>query len=414
MARPPDPKTPFRVGIHTIRGYRYASTQERLVNPKTGQKIRRHVHWGSVDRNNCFIPGTRYLMAPEEIRQRLIFPPDWDLREVRRLARAAEANARRQGLAAGGMVRFCGDVWLLEQLAGDLKEDLRQIFPGIGTVTSDLLTLAIFPLCTQGTPFSRVTGWQRVTRTSCSAPLTTRRIREILSSVTDAQKKAFFRARLARGGTRIPLEIAAGPGVRPPCTFAEALFAGPAEKREQPPAETRLLLCEPGSFRPLALLSRPGEDARPDTAGLGLEGTLNAEDLPEGEGREACRRARALLEVFCDGMTRLLWDGDLSAWEAARAGRDVLCYLTRCLGWRLSLRDPSGALLDEMRPVLSVSPPEGEELMAPFTERQREICRLLDLSAPPAPARNTRPRKGRPRKKAASPAAGPDAPDGRA
>ena len=38
MPRKPDPDAPYRVAIHIDKGYRYASTQPAVVDPKTGKR----------------------------------------------------------------------------------------------------------------------------------------------------------------------------------------------------------------------------------------------------------------------------------------------------------------------------------------------------------------------------------------
>jgi hypothetical protein len=56
MARPVDPLAQFRVKPHVTKGYVYASTQQPCVDPDTGKKSYRYVHWGSVDENLKFFP----------------------------------------------------------------------------------------------------------------------------------------------------------------------------------------------------------------------------------------------------------------------------------------------------------------------------------------------------------------------
>ena len=49
MSRRTDPNSQYKVAIHAINGYRYASTQPFQVDPETGKKVYRRVHWGTVD-----------------------------------------------------------------------------------------------------------------------------------------------------------------------------------------------------------------------------------------------------------------------------------------------------------------------------------------------------------------------------
>ena len=86
MPRKPDPDAPYRVAIHIDKGYRYASTQPATVDPNTGKRKYRRIHWGTVDDNNRFVPGRAYLFAPVEERSKLIFPEGWDLSEIEKLS----------------------------------------------------------------------------------------------------------------------------------------------------------------------------------------------------------------------------------------------------------------------------------------------------------------------------------------
>ena len=63
MPRKADPNSQYKVSIHLNNGYRYASTQPYIINPDTGKKSYHHIHWGTVDDNNKFIPGKNYLVA---------------------------------------------------------------------------------------------------------------------------------------------------------------------------------------------------------------------------------------------------------------------------------------------------------------------------------------------------------------
>ena len=76
MPRKPDPNSPYRIAIHVDKGYRYASTQPATVDPATGKRTYRRIHWGTVDDNNKFVPGKAYIFASLEERSKLIFPED--------------------------------------------------------------------------------------------------------------------------------------------------------------------------------------------------------------------------------------------------------------------------------------------------------------------------------------------------
>ena len=55
MPRKPDPEAQYRISVHIDKGYRYASTQPAQVDPETGRRTYRRIHWGTVDENNRFI-----------------------------------------------------------------------------------------------------------------------------------------------------------------------------------------------------------------------------------------------------------------------------------------------------------------------------------------------------------------------
>ena len=82
MARPVDPTATYRISIHNIGGYRYASTQPAYLDPETGKTKHKRIHWGTVDESNKFIPGSKYIFASIEERSKLIFPENWDMSEL--------------------------------------------------------------------------------------------------------------------------------------------------------------------------------------------------------------------------------------------------------------------------------------------------------------------------------------------
>jgi hypothetical protein len=116
MSRKANPSSQYKVSIHMNNGYRYASTQPFRLDPKSGKKIYRHVHWGTVDENNKFVPGIHYFTASIEERSKLIFPQSWDLSETSKLSGAR--NKGKPATVSQDENRLYGDTWLLEQIAG--------------------------------------------------------------------------------------------------------------------------------------------------------------------------------------------------------------------------------------------------------------------------------------------------------
>lgn len=197
MPRPADPKSPYRVSIHPNNGYRYASTQPARVNPKTGKREYRHIHWGTVSEDLKFMPGKNYLLATPEERAKLIFPDSWDLSELDQLF----PQGKSKDLVKEGQDenRLYGDIWLLEQIAEKtgLQADLRNLFDGDQNRVDTVMTLAIYLLCGQET-YHQLASWQRIAKTPCSRPLPSSFITRFTQSITEQDRMDFLRLRAKR------------------------------------------------------------------------------------------------------------------------------------------------------------------------------------------------------------------------
>ena len=90
MGRHIDPESQYRIKPHITHGYTYASTQPPTVDPSTGKKKYRHVHWGTVDENLVFTPGSAFYLASPTERAQLIFPKDWDMSKAEKLNRCLQ------------------------------------------------------------------------------------------------------------------------------------------------------------------------------------------------------------------------------------------------------------------------------------------------------------------------------------
>jgi hypothetical protein len=115
MGRKVAPNSQYQVKPHHAGGYTYASTQPPYVDPETGKKKYRHIHWGSVDENRKFIPGAPYLIASPEERARLIFPQDWDLSLATNCTGVPGSIRPPCDMECRNSIY--GDIWLLEQIA---------------------------------------------------------------------------------------------------------------------------------------------------------------------------------------------------------------------------------------------------------------------------------------------------------
>lgn len=197
MPRKPDPNSPYRIAIHVDKGYRYASTQPATVDPVTGKRTYRRIHWGTVDENNRFIPGKAYIFASLEERTKLLFPEGWDLSEIDKLSgRRKPGRPVKEGQDEN---RLYGDIWLLEQIAETtgVRKDLMKTFDGNREMVDAVMTLAIYLLCGKGT-YNQLAAWQRVAKTPYAKPLTSPYITKLTQMITEQNRMDLLRLRAAR------------------------------------------------------------------------------------------------------------------------------------------------------------------------------------------------------------------------
>ena len=199
MGRPVDPLTQYRIKPHVTNGYVYASTQVSSIDPATGKKKYRYVHWGSVDDGLRFNPGNAFWLASPQERALLVFPEDWDLTAANNFTGLRHPG--RPAYDGECQNRLYGDIWLLEHVAEQtgIRQDLEAVFRGNSELADDLLTLAMFPYLT-GFSFNRVVRWQRVARTPSSRELTPSAITRLTQSITERDRMELLRLRSARIG----------------------------------------------------------------------------------------------------------------------------------------------------------------------------------------------------------------------
>ena len=199
MGRPVDPSAPYRISIHCINGYRYASTQPAYQDPETGKTKHKRIHWGTVDDSNKFIPGSKYIFASIEEREKLIFPEEWDLRELEKLSGGRKPG--RPVIESQDENRLYGDIWLMEQIADvtGLREDLIKVFNGNRELVNAILTLAYFPMSGRGT-YDHLAAWMRTTKTPYKGDLSSPRITLLTQSITEQNRMDLFRCRAKRLG----------------------------------------------------------------------------------------------------------------------------------------------------------------------------------------------------------------------
>ena len=193
MARTSNPDSVYRVSIHKNGGHTYAATHPYTVDGN-GKRKYSVVHWGTVTDDLRFIPGKRFLQAPEEVRRSLIFPEAWDLSAIESGARANAAHALpfREGDAG----KAFGDIWLLERIGERfaLRADLAETFGP--AAADDLLTLAYFPFLT-GMSFQRFGRWQATSKAPSGRPLEAL-VGESLAAVSRASLHRFMDLRKER------------------------------------------------------------------------------------------------------------------------------------------------------------------------------------------------------------------------
>ena len=199
MGRPSDPNAQYRISIHQNNGYRYASTQPALKDPVTGKTTYKRVHWGTVDENNKFIPGSRYVFAPLEERSKLIFPEDWDMSELEKLS--GNRKPGRPVIESQDENRLYGDIWLMEQVAEitGIREDLTKVFDGNKEMVDAVLTLAFFPMSGRGT-YDHLAAWMRIAKTPYEGNLSSPSITTLTQSITEQNRMDLFRCRAKRLG----------------------------------------------------------------------------------------------------------------------------------------------------------------------------------------------------------------------
>lgn len=197
MPRRPDPEARYRIAIHVDKGYRYASTQPAFVDPETGKRTYRRIHWGTVDENNRFYPGKAYIFAPIEERSKLIFPEGWDLSEIEKLS--GNRKPGRPVIESQDDNRLYGDIWLLEKIAEatGIRKDLLKVFDGNTEMTDAVMTLAMYLLCGKDT-YNQLASWQRIAKAPYSKLLTSPCITILTQNISEQNRMDLLKLRSAR------------------------------------------------------------------------------------------------------------------------------------------------------------------------------------------------------------------------
>lgn len=198
MARPVNKDTQYKIILHSYGGYRYASTKVRIESVD-GSARYIHKHWGKVDDNNKFYPGTTFFYASIEERSKLIFPDGWDLSELDELT-----STRRRGRISyqeEDQDRQYGATWLLDQVAEvtGVKEDLSKVFNNNMEIVEDVLTMAYFPFI-ENLSYNQLHQWQKEVKAPSNRELNSTNITRLTQSITEQNRMDLFRRRAKRVG----------------------------------------------------------------------------------------------------------------------------------------------------------------------------------------------------------------------
>jgi len=194
--RPVKSDTIYKMQIHVNGAHRYASTQPFTIG-EDGKKRYTHKHWGTLDKNLRFYPNTTYLYATIEERNKLIFPKEWDLSELKNL----ESNRQRGRVSyeADDVDRMYGATWLLDRVAETtgLTTDLKKVFGGNMEIVNDVLTLAYYPFI-DNLSYNQLSFWQREVKAPSDRVLNSVNITRLTQCITEKNRMDLFRYRAAR------------------------------------------------------------------------------------------------------------------------------------------------------------------------------------------------------------------------
>ena len=198
MARPASADTAYKIIIHTNGKRRYASTKV-CATGEDGKKTYTHKHWGTVDEDLKFHPNATYFYAKPEDRQKLIFPPGWDLSEAERLS--GTKHRGRVAYEADDVDRQYGATWFLDQVAEvtGVKADLTKAFHGNKAMVDDILTMAYFPFI-DNLSYRHLEQWQREVKAPSERKLTSVAVTRLTQDITEQNRMDLFHYRAARMG----------------------------------------------------------------------------------------------------------------------------------------------------------------------------------------------------------------------
>lgn len=198
MARPKRADGKIQIQLFTTNGYRYAISQDSIRDPETGKYSHPKITYGTVTKDNRFIPNKRFLqLKPEEIK-RLAFPEHWSL-EIIDAAAPISANGRgRPSYTGESRSLLYGATLFMERVAeaSGLRKDLTSIF-GKGEIVDDLLSLAYYNLLHQDC-YNHLESRQKIEWYPTKKTLDPAKITRLTQSLTEQHKQDLFSYRQAR------------------------------------------------------------------------------------------------------------------------------------------------------------------------------------------------------------------------
>ena len=256
VGRPKNPFTKYTVRLHKDKQYRYAATQEYYNDKVTGKLKHKYTFWGTVTEDLVFIPGSKYKLAAKEERDLLIFPKEWDLKNIEPITGTTASSTsstsetetevdqneevhithddsdkapilddkketdpeisfppvRKNGPpdptietdrtaldAVAYSNKLYGAVWLFEQLAiaCGLTSDLYEVFQKNLVVTNEILALAFVPYISRRS-YSFVYQWQKIYHTNVSYIMTSPYITDLTQSITNEHRIKLIKKRINR------------------------------------------------------------------------------------------------------------------------------------------------------------------------------------------------------------------------
>ena len=189
-----NPQTPYRMREHKTGKYSYAATYPSETD---GVKKRACRHWGRLKDGKLFQPNIEFLNLTPAEREKFIFPDDWDLSELKKLA--SHRGPGRPAYAQVDQDRLYGHVWLLEQLAVQLhlRSDLEQVFEGNMEMVDAVLSLAMYSIVMDKS-FSHMADAQEDVRFPASRKLTSSVITRLSQAITEQNRMDLFTLRRMR------------------------------------------------------------------------------------------------------------------------------------------------------------------------------------------------------------------------